>query len=82
MHNRVRDGVDSREIALLDSTVLVPLVAVILFLALYPQFALSRSEKSVKAAVGSAYVFADRDLLSPFTPCARAREEGIRCIGG
>src|SRR5580692_4836037 len=42
MHNRVRDGVDSREIALLDSAVLVPLVAVMLFLALYPQFALHR----------------------------------------
>jgi NADH:ubiquinone oxidoreductase subunit 4 (subunit M) len=54
MHNRVRDGVDSREIALLDSAVLVPLVAVILFFAVYPQLALSRSEGSVKAAVAPA----------------------------
>ena len=54
MHNRVRDGVDSREIALLDSTVLVPLVAVIIFFAVYPQLALSRSEGSVKAAVAPA----------------------------
>jgi NADH-quinone oxidoreductase subunit M len=54
MHNRVRDGVDSREIALLDSAVLVPLVAVILFFAVYPQLALQRSEGSVKAAVASA----------------------------
>jgi NADH-quinone oxidoreductase subunit M len=53
MHNRVRDGVDSREIALLDSAVLVPLVAVILFFAVYPQLALQRSEGSVKAAVAS-----------------------------
>ncbi len=54
MHNRVREGVDSREIALLDSTVLVPLVAVIIFFAVYPQLALSRSEGSVKASVASA----------------------------
>ncbi len=40
MTSRVRDGL-----------VLVPLVAVILFLALYPQFALHRSEGSVKSAV-------------------------------
>ncbi len=54
MHNRVRDGVDSREISLFDSAVLVPLVAVILFFAVYPQLALQRSEGSVKASVASA----------------------------
>ena len=54
MHNRVRDGVDSREIALLDSAVLGPLVAVIIFFAVYPQLALQRSEGSVKASVASA----------------------------
>ena len=48
--------VDSREISLLDSAVLVPLVAVILFLALYPQLALHRSERSVKVAVAPAQV--------------------------
>jgi NADH-quinone oxidoreductase subunit M len=54
MHNRVRDGVDSRELTLRDSAVLVPLVAVILFFAVYPQLALQRSEGSVKASVASA----------------------------
>ncbi len=54
MHNRVREGVDSREIGLLDSAVLVPLVAVIIFFAVYPQLALQRSEGSVKASVASA----------------------------
>jgi NADH-quinone oxidoreductase subunit M len=54
MHNRVRDGVDSHEIALLDGAVLVPLVAVILFFAVYPQLALQRSEGSVKVSVASA----------------------------
>ena len=53
MHNRVGPKVDSRDITLRDGAVLVPLVAVILFLALYPQFALHRSESSVKTAVSS-----------------------------
>jgi NADH-quinone oxidoreductase subunit M len=51
IHNRVGPHVQSREITLRDGLVLVPLVAVILFLGLYPQFALHRSEGSVKAAV-------------------------------
>jgi len=54
MHNRVGSGVDSREISLRDSAVLAPLLAVVVFLALYPQIALHRSEASVKGAVKSA----------------------------
>jgi NADH-quinone oxidoreductase subunit M len=55
MHNRVGSKVKSRDITVRDGLVLVPLVAVILFLALYPQFALHRSEGSVKGAVASAH---------------------------
>jgi NADH-quinone oxidoreductase subunit M len=55
MHNRVGPRVRSYDIGLLDSVVLVPLVAVIVFLALYPQLALHRSEGSVKRAVQAAY---------------------------
>jgi NADH-quinone oxidoreductase subunit M len=55
MHNRLGRRADSREIALLDGVVLVPLVAVIVFLAFYPQLALHRSEDSVKAAVTPAH---------------------------
>jgi NADH-quinone oxidoreductase subunit M len=54
MHNRVGVGVGSRDIRLLDGAVLVPLLAVIVFLALYPQLALNRSEGSVKAAVAKS----------------------------
>jgi NADH-quinone oxidoreductase subunit M len=54
MHNRVGSGVQSREISVRDGAVLVPIVLVILFLALYPQFALRRSEGSVKTAVAPA----------------------------
>jgi NADH-quinone oxidoreductase subunit M len=55
MHNRVGSDVNTREMTVRDGTVLVPIVAVILFLALYPQRALHRSEDSVKAAVAPAH---------------------------
>ncbi len=55
MQNRVGSGVQSREISVRDGAVLVPLVLVILFLALYPQLALHRSESSVQAAVAPAH---------------------------
>jgi NADH-quinone oxidoreductase subunit M len=56
MHNRVGPRVDSREIGFMDALVLVPLVLVIVFLALYPQLALHRSEASVKRAVAAVTV--------------------------
>jgi NADH-quinone oxidoreductase subunit M len=58
MHNRVGANVDSREISLRDGAVLVPLVLVIVFMAIYPQLALRRSEGSVKSAVLPAQAFA------------------------
>jgi NADH-quinone oxidoreductase subunit M len=54
MHNRVGASVESREIALRDAVVLVPLVAVILFFAVYPQLALSRGEDSVVSTIAPA----------------------------
>jgi NADH-quinone oxidoreductase subunit M len=54
MHNRVGGGVKSRDLTRMDAAVLVPLVAVIVFFAVYPQLALQRSEGSTKAAVASA----------------------------
>jgi NADH-quinone oxidoreductase subunit M len=59
MHNRVGKNVDQaaigqRDIGLWDRVVLVPVVAVILFFAVYPQLALRRGEDSVKAAVAPA----------------------------
>jgi NADH-quinone oxidoreductase subunit M len=47
MHNPVGPRTESREISWRDGVVLVPLVAVILFFAVYPHFALHRGEKSV-----------------------------------
>jgi hypothetical protein len=54
MHNRVGEKVRSRDITVLDGAVLVPLLAVMVFMALYPQLALRRSEGSVQGALTSA----------------------------
>jgi NADH-quinone oxidoreductase subunit M len=53
MHNRLPDGVASRELSTRDGLVLVPLVLCILGLALYPNLILSRSERSTAAAVAA-----------------------------
>jgi NADH-quinone oxidoreductase subunit M len=50
MHNRTGPRVESRELGLLDGLVLVPLVLAIIAIALYPQFALDRSEATVGGA--------------------------------
>jgi NADH-quinone oxidoreductase subunit M len=54
MHNRVPTSASSFEIGSLDGAVLAPITAVIVFMALYPQLALHRSEGSVKGSVVSA----------------------------
>ena len=56
MHNRVGAGVESKEISFADGLVIMPVVLVIGFLALYPQFALHRSERSVKGAVAQVEI--------------------------
>jgi len=53
MHNRVGPNVASREIAWADALPIVPTVALILVLAFYPQFVLSRSEPAVKSALAA-----------------------------
>jgi NADH-quinone oxidoreductase subunit M len=54
MHNRTGPDVVSREMSVGDGFVLVPLVAVILFFALYPQLALHKAEHSVTGAIAAA----------------------------
>jgi NADH-quinone oxidoreductase subunit M len=53
-NNRGVERVESREISVRDSFVLVPLVLVIIALSLYPQLALHRSERSATEAVAAA----------------------------
>ncbi|HEY7933315.1 MAG TPA: NADH-quinone oxidoreductase subunit M [Solirubrobacteraceae bacterium] len=72
MHNRVGPKVHSRELTLRDGAVLVPLVAVILLLALYPQFALRRSERAVSAAVSAAHALSGQRALPRRLDFARA----------
>ena len=85
MHNRTGAHVDSREIGLLDGVVLVPLVAVILFLALYPQLALHRSERTVRVAVARAQVALrpapEALALAPVSPAAEARPTRVGTPG-
>ncbi len=71
MHNRVGEHAQSREISIRDGAVLVPLVAVIVFMAIYPQLALKRSEGSVKAAVASAHAAASPAARRPAVVSAR-----------
>jgi NADH-quinone oxidoreductase subunit M len=51
MHNPVGERVTSREMTLAEGAVIVPAVAVIIALALYPQFVLHRSEDAVGASI-------------------------------
>jgi NADH-quinone oxidoreductase subunit M len=51
MHNRTGPRVESREMSWRDGFVLAPLVLAILAIALYPQFALDRSEATVRSAL-------------------------------
>jgi NADH-quinone oxidoreductase subunit M len=54
MHNRVGPEVTSRELSFGEGAVLVPLVAAILFFAVYPQLALHRGEPTIKQSVQAA----------------------------
>jgi NADH-quinone oxidoreductase subunit M len=54
MHNRLGPGVESRELSRWDFGLVAPLVAVIIFLGVYPQFVLSRSERSTVLSLRDA----------------------------
>ncbi|MFZ1154381.1 MAG: proton-conducting transporter membrane subunit, partial [Solirubrobacteraceae bacterium] len=72
MHNRVGSGVKSRDITLMDGAVLVPILAVIVFLALYPQGALKRTESSTTLSVAAAHAALSplNTVVDPNTPVA------------
>src|SRR5262249_30527065 len=62
MQNRLARTEHSRELNLREASVLVPLVVVILFMALYPPLALHRTEGSAKLAVAAS---AGRSAYAP-----------------
>jgi NADH-quinone oxidoreductase subunit M len=76
LHNREGSGVRSHEISLRDGLVLVPLIAVILFFALYPQLALHRSEGSTKTAVASVQAVQHPPRTAPKTEVLEATGAG------
>jgi NADH-quinone oxidoreductase subunit M len=80
MHNRVGSDVRTREMNLRDGAVLVPLVAVIVFLAIYPQVALHRSERSVKAAVAPAHAALGRAPAALSGSLTNSAHSGARTI--
>jgi NADH-quinone oxidoreductase subunit M len=56
MHNPLARGAESREMTVADGLAIVPLVAVIVALALYPAFVLDRSEDAVNASLPTTLV--------------------------
>jgi len=62
MHNRLPDGMESREISLRDGLILGPLVALIVAAALYPGFVLDRTDASSAASVAAVCVDSDTPI--------------------
>ena len=87
MHNRPGARTESRDLGVLDAAVLAPLVAVIVFLAVYPQLALHRSEGSVKSAVARAQTDSKQGFQTASLPSAGSQRfaslsPGCRRAGG
>jgi NADH-quinone oxidoreductase subunit M len=55
MHGRVGPAVESREIDGVNLVAIVPLVAVVIALGLYPHFVVHRTEKDTKQAISSTH---------------------------
>jgi NADH-quinone oxidoreductase subunit M len=53
MHNRAGRGVATREVAFGEVTAIAPIVLVILVLAFYPQFVLTRTQPTLKSSIAA-----------------------------
>jgi NADH-quinone oxidoreductase subunit M len=62
MHNRLGPNATSREMRFADGLVLVPLVAVILALSLYPQIALEKGERDTVRSIQPAQAAAGQEV--------------------
>ncbi len=82
MHNRVGPAVESREMSWRDGLLLAPLVAVILFFALYPQFELHRAQGSVVATIAPAAAVAQPLTLALHGSPRRVYETATVGSGG
>ena len=59
MHNRVGPGVEGGDVARLDLGLLVPLIAALIALAVYPQLILERTDRATTAHVAAAVDVSD-----------------------
>jgi NADH-quinone oxidoreductase subunit M len=66
MHNRTGARVQSRELDLREGLVLIPLVLLVIAIALYPQFALKRSDKTVTSVTAPVAALND-DVAAGWT---------------
>jgi len=78
MHNRLPEGIASREIGWRDGIVLVPLVICILGLALYPQLILKRTNVSVQRSVASVTATRAQAAERPPGGSAKTLQRGSR----
>jgi NADH-quinone oxidoreductase subunit M len=69
MHNRTGARVQSRELDLREGLVLIPLVLLVIAIALYPQFALKRSDKTVTSVTAPVAALND-DVAAGWTKYA------------
>jgi NADH-quinone oxidoreductase subunit M len=54
MHNRIEPRVATREVVLAEAAAIAPLVLVILAMAFYPQFVLTRTQPTVRSSIAAA----------------------------
>jgi NADH-quinone oxidoreductase subunit M len=82
MHNRLPDGVESREISLRAALVIAPLVAAIVALSLYPGLILDHSERSVEAALCPEGVYRNGESVvqSPAATAADPSDCGAEAL--
>jgi NADH-quinone oxidoreductase subunit M len=77
MHDRLPEGIASREIGVRDSAVLAPVVACIVGLALYPGLITKRADSSVRSSVGAV-----SGQAAGGTPQVDAGRRQVACGGG
>jgi NADH-quinone oxidoreductase subunit M len=80
MHNRLAPGAESREMSRRDFGLIAPLVAVIIFLGVYPQFVLERSERSTNESLATAAPREYAKVAGPGWTCYAPIDE--KCIEG
>ena len=72
MHNRLRTGVDSRDVRGVELVAIASIVVVIIGLGVYPQFVVERSERATVANVRQAEQVADRGGEAEAAPATAA----------